>query len=68
MAKILVIDDSEDVLSLAKQVLSEEYEVFAINSWVHATDYIFKHDIDLILLGSILSQGLYCRYVYCTCR
>ena len=50
MAKILVIDDSEDVLSLAKQVLSEEYEVFAINSWVHATDYIFKHDIDLILL------------------
>ncbi len=50
MAKILVIDDSEDVLSLAKQVLSEEYEVFAINSWVYATDYIFKHDIDLILL------------------
>jgi two-component system OmpR family response regulator len=50
MAKILVIDDSEDVLTLVKQVLASEYEVFAINSWVHATDYIFKHDLDLILL------------------
>ena len=50
MATILVIDDTEDVRNLATQVLKEEYEVFAIDSWVHATDYIFKHNIDLILL------------------
>ena len=50
MATILVIDDSEDTLNLVTQVLEEEHKVFAIDSWVHATDYIFKHDIDLILL------------------
>lgn len=50
MATLLVIDDTEDVRNLATQVLSEEHEVHAIDSWVHATDYIFKHDIDLILL------------------
>lgn len=50
MATILVIDDSEDTLTLVSQVLGEEHKVFAIDSWVHATDYIFKHDIDLILL------------------
>ena len=50
MATILVIDDSKDTLNLVTQVLEEEHKVFAIDSWVHATDYIFKHDIDLILL------------------
>lgn len=50
MAILLVIDDSEDVRNLVKQVLSEEHDVLTIDSWVHATEYIFKHDIDLILL------------------
>jgi PleD family two-component response regulator len=50
MAKILVIDDSADTLNLVKQVLEDEHEVFVIDSWVHATDYIFKYDLDLILL------------------
>ena len=50
MATLLVIDDSEDVRNLASQVLSDEHEVLSIDSWVHATEYIFKHDIDLILL------------------
>ena len=50
MATLLVIDDSEDVRNLATQVLSDEHEVLAIDSWVHATEYIFKHNIDLILL------------------
>ena len=50
MATILVIDDSEDSRNLVTQVLGSEHEVFAIESWVYATDYIFKHDIDLILL------------------
>lgn len=50
MATILIIDDTEDVRNLAGQVLREEHEVYAIDSWVHATEYIFKHKIDLILL------------------
>ncbi|MCP4402847.1 MAG: response regulator [bacterium] len=50
MATLLVIDDSEDVRNLTSQVLSDEHEVLTIDSWVHATEYIFKHDIDLILL------------------
>jgi DNA-binding response OmpR family regulator len=50
MATLLVIDDSEDVRNLAAQVLSDEHEVYTIDSWVHATEYIFKHSIDLILL------------------
>ncbi|MBD3308548.1 response regulator [candidate division KSB3 bacterium] len=50
MATILAIDDSEDVRNLVKQVLSEEHDVLVIDSWVHATEYIFKHEIDLILL------------------
>ena len=50
MATLLVIDDSEDVRNLATQVLSDEHEVYAIDSWVHATEYIFKYSIDLILL------------------
>ena len=50
MATILIIDDTEDVRNLASQVLREEHEVYAIDSWVHATEYIFKYKIDLILL------------------
>ncbi|GAK55670.1 response regulator receiver domain protein, CheY-like protein [Candidatus Vecturithrix granuli] len=50
MATLLVIDDSEDVRNLVTQVLSDEHEVYAIDSWVHATEYIFKYSIDLILL------------------
>jgi len=50
MATLLVIDDTEDVRVLTNQVLSAEHEVLTIDSWVHATEYIFQHDIDLILL------------------
>jgi DNA-binding response OmpR family regulator len=50
MATLLVIDDSEDVRNLAMQVLIDEHKVYTIDSWVHATEYIFKYSIDLILL------------------
>ncbi len=50
MATLLVIDDSEDVRTLTQHVLSDEHQVYTIDSWVHATEYIFKHHIDLILL------------------
>lgn len=32
MAKILVIDDSEDTLDLVEQVLGEEHEIFTLPS------------------------------------
>ncbi len=50
MATLLVIDDSEDTRTLVKQVLGKEHEVLTLDSWVHAAEYIFKHNIDLILL------------------
>ncbi len=50
MATLLVIDDSEDARTLVKQVLGKEHEVLTLGSWVHAAEYIFKHNIDLILL------------------
>ena len=50
MAKILVVDDQEDFLTLAMQILSKEHEVFATDSWVKINQYAFHQDIDLILL------------------
>ncbi|PIE32750.1 hypothetical protein CSA56_14275 [candidate division KSB3 bacterium] len=50
MATLLVIDDTEDVRTLASQVLGEEHKVLTIDSWVHASKYILQYDIDLILL------------------
>ena len=50
MAKILVIDDLEEVRDLVKRVLGQAHDVFAAESWVQANDYIFKYDLDLILL------------------
>lgn len=50
MAKILVIDDLEEIRNLVKRVLGREHEVFAIESWVHAKEYIYNHDLDLILM------------------
>ncbi|PID57524.1 hypothetical protein CSB45_06765 [candidate division KSB3 bacterium] len=50
MATVLVIDDSVDARNLTRQILSKEHNVLTIDSWVYATEYIFKHDVDLILL------------------
>jgi DNA-binding response OmpR family regulator len=50
MAKILVIDDAEDTRNFVKQALEEEHEVFTIDNWTKVNEYIFKHDLDLILL------------------
>ena len=48
--KILVIDDLEEIRTLVKRVLSQEHEVFTIESWVEARNYIYKYDLDLILM------------------
>lgn len=50
MAKILVVDDEQDSREMVQQALEGEHEVFAVENWVHIADYIFKHDIDLILM------------------
>lgn len=50
MAKILVVDDSEDTLDLIEQVLGEEHQVFTLASWVNVSHYIYHHDLDLILV------------------
>jgi CheY-like chemotaxis protein len=50
MAKILVVDDEQDSREMVQQALGEEHEVFTVENWVHIADYIFKHDIDLILM------------------
>lgn len=50
MAKILVIDDSEDTRNLVKEALSGEHEVFTLESWIHVTEYVFEHNFDLLLV------------------
>jgi PleD family two-component response regulator len=50
MARILVIDDEEDSRELVVQALQDEHEIYTLENWVHATDYIFQYNIDLILI------------------
>jgi len=50
MAKILVVDDEQDSREMVEQALGQEHEVFAVENWVHVADYIFKYEIDLILM------------------
>ncbi len=48
MAKILVIDDSENSRRLVSRVLSPEHEVFSAESWSKSLKHIYH--VDLILL------------------
>ena len=50
MAKILLIDDSEEMRDLFYQILSKRHEVYAVNGWAGATPYIFRENVDLILM------------------
>ena len=50
MSKILLIDDSIEVHSIVTDILSGDHEVFAVESWPEANNYIFRHEIDLILI------------------
>ncbi len=50
MAKILLVDDSADDREFVMQALEDEHEVFAIDNWIEASEYIFKYDLDLVLL------------------
>lgn len=50
MAKILVVDDNEDMRKLAVEILSKNHEVFSADSWANINQYVFHQNIDLILL------------------
>jgi CheY-like chemotaxis protein len=50
MAHILVVDDMHEVHDFVKRALGDDHQVFAIDDGTQAVDYIFEHDIDLILM------------------
>lgn len=50
MAKILVVDDDPQTLEFVKRALGEDHEVFALEDWTELNNYIYEHEIDLILL------------------
>ena len=50
MEKILLVDDNNVSLSLAKNMLSDKYEIFAVISGEQAIKFLEKKDVDLILL------------------
>ncbi len=50
MAKILVVDDEQESCEIVKQAMGEEHEVLTVTDWLQVSDYIFKHNIDLILM------------------
>lgn len=50
MAKILVVDDLEDFLKLATEILGQKHEVRVAGSWDQINKYVFHENIDLILV------------------
>ena len=50
MEKILLVDDNNVSLSLAKNMLSDKYEIYAVISGEQALKFLEKKDVDLILL------------------
>ncbi len=52
MARILLIDNSESSRQLVTQLLGQEHEVIAVESWAKALRYMFH--TDLVLLEVVL--------------
>ncbi len=50
MEKILLVDDNNVSLSLAKNMLGDKYEIYAVISGDQALKFLEKKDVDLILL------------------
>ena len=50
MEKILIVDDNNVSLSLAKNMLGDKYEIYAVISGEQAIRFLEKKDADLILL------------------
>lgn len=50
MEKILLVDDNNVSLSLAKKMLGDKYEIYAVLSGEQALKFLEKKDADLILL------------------
>lgn len=50
MYKILIIDDNKFIRKLTSEVLCKEYEVFTLSDWSLANQYLFKNQVDLVLM------------------
>jgi len=50
MEKILLVDDNNISLTLAKNMLGDKYEIYAVISGEQAIKFLEKKDVDLILL------------------
>jgi DNA-binding response OmpR family regulator len=50
MAKILLIDDEEEVFLFVEGALGKDHDVTMTNSWLQASDTLFHNSFDLILL------------------
>ncbi len=48
--KILVVDDDGTMLRAMKNLLSEQYQVYMVNSGVAAITFLAKNQVDLVLL------------------
>lgn len=56
---ILVIDDNEQQLEIAKQILiTLNYTVYTANSGEEALNYLKDHKVDLVVLDMIMEPGL----------
>jgi len=55
MAKILVVDDEQNIRTiLCDTLIKEQYEVFEASSGLEATDIIDKQSIDLIITDLVM--------------
>ncbi|MCR5107652.1 MAG: response regulator [Lachnospiraceae bacterium] len=48
--RILIIDDNPTTLRMMKNLLSEKYNVFMVNSGMNGITFLAKNEVDLILL------------------
>ena len=48
--RLLIIDDDEAILSLIADSLSADYQVIAVQDWLHGTDLLMKERFDLLIV------------------
>ena len=50
VSRLLIIDDDEAILSLITDSLSADYQVIAVQDWLHGTDLLMKEPFDLLIV------------------
>ncbi len=57
MARILLVDDDEDILKLAQRLLiKNHHEVIPVSNAVHALDYLEKFSFDMVISDANMPQ------------